>query len=123
MHAFCNSRHRWSSLILPESCLGSTFRERLLLTPLAPIALICAGFLVLASRAALHHAILLAENEGSRGALVISKWPRVKCVCQVGEQAVCSAVLSATPLALLTTFVVVPSASASIFQAWSCEAF
>ena len=89
---------KWEWLLgIPGECLATSFQDKLLMTSLAPLGVIMAAFAGLALRAAL--------SSGSvRGAFG-------------------SAILSVTPFALLVTFTFVPSVSANIFKAWSCEAF
>ena len=99
----------WSALVLPESCLGS-FRARLLLVALAPMAVIAIVFLCLTLNAYRHH---------SRKAALV----RVSGRIQNLAQSVANGLLSTTPLALFVVFIFLPSVSATLFQAWSCEVF
>lgn len=91
----------WMGWVVPEACLSQSFSGRLLIIALSPIALIGIVFMCLTIKAA------MADSN------------KASCL----RRAFSNGLLSTMPLALLVTFLLVPSVSASIFEAWSCEAF
>jgi hypothetical protein len=92
----------WSGLVMPSQCVS--YSLRLLFIAFSPVALI---------------ALLLLA-----GVLLRLKWwralpaPRPRL-----GQTVLLGLLDYTPLGLIVVFCFVPSVSASIFKAWSCQAY
>jgi hypothetical protein len=96
----------WLTIFLPGNCIG--FSNRLLMTALAPFAMIGLAFVLYTLRAGF--------NSASSEAPGAHMHQTVAYTMSVG-------LLSTTPLALLITFAFAPSISVDVFQAWSCEAF
>ena len=89
---------QWDDLIgVPADCLAGSFNEQLLITALLPLGLIAVVFVLHFLRAGFRHAAR---------ATVLSE-----------------GLLDTAPFALLVTFALVPSVSANIFKAWSCQGF
>jgi hypothetical protein len=98
----------WDELLgVPAGCLASGFSRVLLLTSLAPLGGIAVVFMVLTLRD--EFARTSTEHSGS-------------ALSRLGA-ALSNGLLATTPFALLVTFAFVPSVSANIFKAWSCQGY
>eukprot|EP00966_Prymnesium_polylepis_P328975 7384748-Prymnesium_polylepis.1 len=82
----------WAGIVLPAQCLGS-FRNRMVLTAAAPLALAL-------------FALLLTAAVGKAKGQPLEKAPQLTA-----------------PFALIVAFACAPSTSRTIFTAWDCEGF
>ena len=92
----------WTALAVPRGCISGGFKWRLLITALAPLAMV-----VLVACGVLIAQYLSMPSGTHRSARVL----------------LAHAWLWTTPFALLVTFVVIPSVSSAIFSSWMCERY
>jgi hypothetical protein len=91
---------------VPAGCLAKDFVKRVLLSAFVPLVAIFMVFVLLALRAGYTR---IAQHDGQ------PVWHL--------QAALSDGLLWTTPFALLVTFAFVPSVSANIFKAWSCQGF
>ena len=104
----------WASITIPEGCLfPGGFRQRLIFQAVAPLIII-GGFVFLGLVTAVVqgclHGCERQEDDASDDTSILRRILR-------------RGVIRAMPPCILTTFIFVPSVSASIFSSWSCEAY
>ena len=103
----------WAFITIPEGCLfPGGFRQSLIFTAVAPLVII-GGFLVFG--------LVTAALQGC-----LDGYQRREDDLEesgILQRILRRGVIAAMPPCILTTFVFVPGVSASIFSAWSCEAY
>ncbi len=101
----------WDELIgVPAACVASGYKRVLILTAVAPLIFLASMFVVFTLRAGYSHITATDRLHDERTAT------RLRVVLSDG-------LLATAPFCLLITFACVPSVSANIFRAWSCQRF